>query len=359
MNTSRINAGTPVTGRLTTCGVHIAAAGLAFMLSTGAVRAGDCWVAPAASATAGPRAALLERTAGLLRRDPALNAIQGVRYELHRHAGVAQHPGAPGTAAAAVWLHAPKAWQGPCGLHSWAGRVYPASLSVLFNDLAAAMNDAGPADADLQATLAPRETARVGGYPVYEGRMLVITPEGLPPFVPVTTGQWLDAWQRHLDAAAAQTRAELGELTAGDWAAAIAQVEQQDPAAAIELRRSLAEAQRLAAAADPTGERAALRAWRASLSPAAMAAPAWVSSAASERSRFALASPQEPGAQAVVQVNPALWRGAHAASVRVVMLQAYLNRPEVFDHPDSPLDAAALGWLQRVDPRPYAGLLTP
>jgi hypothetical protein len=337
----------------------LTAALLAFVLSTGAAHAGDCWVADAAHATTGPRAAQLERTAQLLRRDSAINAVQGVRYELHRHASVAQHAGAPGAAETAVWLHAPDAWQGRCGLKAWAGNVYPATLSVHFNDLAAVMTEAAPEGGGLQATLAPRETARVGGYPVYEGRLLVITPRGLPPFVPVSAGQWLDAWQRHLDAAAAETRADLGEFGAGDWAAAVAQVERQDPAAAADLRRSLAEAQRLATEADPTGERAALQAWRASLSPAALAAPAWVSSAAADRQRFALASPDAPGAQAVVQVNPALWRGAGPAAVRVVALQVYLNRPETFDGPDSPLDAAARGWLQRVQPQPYAALLTP
>jgi hypothetical protein len=321
--------------------------------------AGDCWVADAAHDTAGARAAQLERTAAQLRRDPVINALQGVRYEVHRHAGVAQHAGAPGAAETAVWLHAPKGWQGRCGLQALAGRVYPASLSVHFNDLAAVMSDAAPDGGGLRATLAPRETGRVAGYPVYEGRLLVITPQGLPAFVPVTTGQWLDAWQRHLEAAAARTRAELGELGAGDWAEAIAQIERQDPAAAADLRRSLAEARGLAATADPTGELAALQSWRASLSPAALAAPAWVSSVASDAQRFALANPHAPGAQAVVQVNPALWRGAGPTAVRVVALQLYLNRPEVFDHPDSPLDAAARGWLQQVDPRPYASLLTP
>jgi len=323
-------------------------------------RAGDCWVADAPHEARAPRAAQMARAAELLRQDPAVAALAGVRYQLHRHAGIPSHPGAPGAARVYVMLHAANAWVGTCGLQPWADRVHPASLSVHLNDLAAVFVSSAPEHAALKAMVAPRETARIGGYPVYEGRLLVITPAGVPPFVPVTAGQWLDAWQQHLAATAAESRSELGALTdGGDWDAAIAELARQDPKAAAELRRSLAEARQLAQDDDPSGERAALRALRAAMSPAALAAPAWVSSAAMEGQRFALAQAGEPGAQPLVQINPALWRGAGPTAVRTVALEVFLNRSEVFDTPDTPLHADVRGWLARVDPRPYAALITP
>lgn len=325
-------------------------------------QAGDCWVDEARSLAPGDasvRGAQMARAARLLRQAPVIQAIDGVRYQLRRHASPARHAGAPGSAEVAVWLHTPKAWAAGCSLMPWAGRVYPAGLSVHFNDLGPVWADAAPPEGGLRAMRAPRETGRVAGHPIYDGRLLVITPPGVPAWVPVTTGQWLDAWQRHLQAESRSSSQELAELSGADWSAAEAQLARLDPAAAASLRQSLQEARQMARQPDATGERAALQALRASLDAAALAAPAWISSEALEGRRFALASPRAPGAQALVQVNPVLWRGAGPGAIRVVALEVFLNRTDPFDSPDSPLEAAARSWLSQVDPHPYAELLTP
>jgi len=325
----------------------------------GAVQAADCWVADAPGGLSGTPRAPLARGAALLRQDPFIEALPDVRLQGHRHADGPRHPGAPAAATASVWLHAASAWQGTCGLQPWADRVHPASLSLHLNTLESLGRHAGPEGGGLQAIVAPAVSGHVGGYTVYEQRLLVITPPGIPPFVPVTTGQWLDAWQQHLDAGAAASRAELQADLDEDWSAAMAELARHDPKAAAELRQTLADARRQAASDDPTGERAALRLLRAGLSEADLAAPAWVSAASMDRARFALARPDEPGAQALVQVNPDLWRGSGPQAVRVVALEVFLNRSEVFDTPLEPLHAAARNWLSQLDPRPYAALLTP
>ncbi|MBX3611617.1 MAG: hypothetical protein KF871_17110 [Hydrogenophaga sp.] len=331
-----------------------------------AALAGDCWAPDAATATPpGVWARALNHAGERMRRDPAIQAIDRVRYRLHRSVSVPQHSGAPAAAEAHVMLHGPDTWQGACGLKPEADRLHGASLSVHLNNLRAVLNplDIG-GDAQPPFFVAPTETGRRAGHPVYDGRLLVLTVGRLPAFVPVSVGEYLQAWQRQLDHEQTTTRQDAQALQADEaqWREALAQLERSDPAAAADMRRTLAEARATArgeGASDPLGERAALRALRQSLSAARLASPAYVSSAAMERQRFGIARADEPGAQALVRVNPALWQGARPGDVRVVALEVYLNRSEAFDHPDTPLQAAARGWLSRVDPAIYADLLTP
>jgi hypothetical protein len=302
----------------------------------------------------------LARAGDLMRGDAAIHAMPEVRYRLHRSVSVSQHRGAPAAATAQVMLHRADAWEGRCGLKPWADRVHFGALSVHLNDLTSVLRPLAVNDDMLQGFMAPRETGRVAGHPVYDGRLLVLTAGGLPPFVPVTVGAYLDAWQRHLDAGAAASRQDLRALTQdGDWKAAIAELERSDPKAAAELRRTLAEARQMAQDDDPSGQRTALRGLRRSLSAAQLAAPAYVSADAMEERPFAVAAADAPGAQALVQVNAALWRGAGSLAVRVVALEVFLNKSDTFDTPDDSAQAAARAWLRQVDPKRYASLLTP
>jgi hypothetical protein len=324
------------------------------------VLAGDCWVADAPGPVPGARLPALERAGSLMRADPAIQAMPAVRYQLHRAASPSQHRGAPTAATAHVMLHRPDAWEGRCGLKPWADRVHFASLSVHLNDLSAVLSPLAVNDDVLQGFAAPKETHRVAGFPVYDGRLLVLTHGGLAPFVPVSVGAYLDAWQRHLERGASTSQQELRGLTQnGEWKAALADLERSDPKAAAELKQTLAEARRVAQDDDPTGQLGALRALRRTLVAAQLAAPAHVSAEAMDARPFAVAAPDAPGARALVQINPALWHGAAGTAVRTVALEVYLNKSETFDTPDDTAQAAARAWLQRVDPQRYASLLTP
>lgn len=290
---------------------------------------------------------VLARTARQLCSDPAIRALTGGRPRVQHGRLEPQHTGAPVAVHAQLRLHAPEDWLARCGLRRQAERPHLASLSVHLNNLRPVLRPTGVDGDALQAFIAPRETGRRGGHPVYEGRWLVIT-TGRPPFVPLSVGEYLDAWQRQLEREAGRQRARAAALWQdADWRAALTQLERTDPVTAADLRRDLVRAQQARRAGAQDGERGALQALRSTLGASELAAPAHVSEAALARHRFGLARASEPGARPLMRVNPALWLGARPGAVRVVALE------------ESPGSVRQPGWLQRVDPRHYAALLEP
>jgi hypothetical protein len=335
--------------------------------------AGDCWVKTLENkvtghgdATTGKHYAALRQALvqaeAVQRADAAINAIRNVRYQVHRYIGTAYHPGAPLSGESAIYLHKPDAWAGSCGLKPWADTVHFASLEVEFNNLRALE---GPADgggglADTRYFHEPEITARRDGYPVYEGRVLVLTAGNLPPLVPVTLGEYLDAWQRTLQAEREQSRAD-GQAVAQDpeWKSYIGQLRKTDPKAAAELQQSMDDAARMADTGDAGAESewAELQRLRKSLGAAQRTQPVYLSADALERHRFGYARPGAEGARKLAKVNPALWAGRRSEqTVRVVTLEVFLNRSEVFAGDDDADQAAARSWLERVDVKPYLAL---
>jgi hypothetical protein len=334
-------------------------------------QAGDCWVGtvenPVTSfgdAATGKRYAALRQTLlkaeAAQRADAALNAIAKVRYQLHRHIGGPGYPGAPLSAESSVYLHKPDAWAGQCGLKPWADTVHFASLEVQFNTLRAL--EGGAQLTDTRFIREPEITGRNGGYPIYENRVLVLTAGGVSPFVPVTVGEYLDDWQRQLKAGREEARANAQDgPDPAEMAAYVKQLRKTDPKAAADLQKSLDELVRVAANGDPRldAEWNELQRLRASLSPAERARPVYLTAEAMARWRFGYAKANDAGARKLVKVNPALWAGKFSEhAVRVVTLEAFLNKPETFIAEDDAHQAAARDWIKRVDMGPYWALLT-
>lgn len=106
------------------------------------VAAGDCWVAGVdagdrfhAASNQELRVSLLQAEQ-VLRADSAANAIQGVRYQVHRSIDwEARHPGAPLAGTIQAYLHRPEAWAGKCALVGHADDIHFAALSVNLNAL--------------------------------------------------------------------------------------------------------------------------------------------------------------------------------------------------------------------------------
>lgn len=340
---------------------------LLFALSSiGPAAAGDCWlpsVDNAVDAREGRLQEALRAAEAAQRADAALNAIANVRYQLHRTLSMPAHPQAPASAESYVMLHKPEAWAGTCGLQPWADDVHFASLTVHLNSLRPLVDPAaGGYDADTEFFLAPEVTAQQGGYPVYERRVLVITPDGVPPFVPVSVGEHLDAWQRRLQDERTQARGDAAALADDpEWRAYIQNLERSDPQTAAELRASLDEAARLAQDGHPVlqTEWDELQRQRAALDADARRQPVYLSAASMAQYRFGYAAASEDGARPLVKVNPALWAGAGGTQdIRVVALEVLLNASDTFAREDDADQAAARAWLSQVDVRPYRALLT-
>lgn len=334
-------------------------------------QAGDCWVGTIENpvtgfgdATTGKRYAALRQTLlkaeAAQRADASLNAIAKVRYQLHRYIGAPDHPGAPLTAKSSVYLHKPDAWAGQCGLKPWADTVHFANLEVQFNTLSAL--ESGAQLTNPHFIREPEITGRNGGYPIYENRVLVLTAGGIPPFVPVTVGEYLDDWQRQLKAGREEARANAQDgPDPAEMAAYVKQLRKTDPKAAADLQKSLDELVRVAANGDPRldAEWNELQHLRASLSPAERARPVYLTAEAMERWRFGYAKANDKGARKLVKVNPALWAGKSSEhAVRVVTLEVFLNKPDTFIVEDDAHQAAARDWVKRVNVGPYQAMLT-
>ncbi|AMW03853.1 hypothetical protein [Gemmatimonas phototrophica] len=158
----------------------------------------DCWaptvVQTASSLSAAERTGVaplthtLDRAEQLLRGNTHINALSGVRARLHRFIGHPASPGAPLMADASVWLHRREELWGPqCTLRSGADYTSHAMLSAHVNQLDALFGLLeNPQEVTERGTFPPPVvTDSVQGHPIYAGRVLLLTREGVPPLVPV------------------------------------------------------------------------------------------------------------------------------------------------------------------------------
>lgn len=334
--------------------------------------AGDCWVesienkttgfgdATATARYAGLRGSLLKADA-LLKADSAINAIQNVRYQVHRYIGASYHPGAPFSGQAMAYLHKPDMWLGKCGLRSGADIVHFVEIGVNLNNLRS-LEEPAIGDDALAATKfihQPKHIAERGGYSIYEGsagnRILVMTAGNVPPFVPVTVGEYLDYWHRSLKQEREESRSNMQESADDrEWRSYITQLRKTDPKAAAELQKSMDEAAHLTrdGAPESNAEWDELLRLKAALSPTQRARPVYLTSGSVERYRFGYAQANEEGAIALVKVNQVLWAGKRNTSeVRVVTLEVQIQDGE------STRNSGADRWLDRVDVQPYLELL--
>lgn len=216
--------------------------------------------------TADPRVAPLRQVAlrinALLKANPDLQALPESRLRTRWQIGSAT--GAP---ARTLWLqardHRRSMWVGECGVLDGADRLPPrASVVVQVNATGDLFNGAPEIDErepqGLRAWRDPPVVGQVGGRPLYFGWQLVFTASGRPPWVPVTQAEYLDFVER-----------ELGRQ--------LSESERTRQEALARLTRT-AGAPGAGALPPPSdylpGQLATVRAFRAGLSPEALAGPA-------------------------------------------------------------------------------------
>lgn len=335
----------------------------------GYAMAGDCWVKTVENPSTGfgeptgaqryaaMRARLVKLDA-IQRADPVINAIAQVRYQVIRYIDQQLHPGVL-AAHSSVWLHTKDNWKGACGLSQNAEQAHVAALDVRLNDLSMFMHGE-PVDQIKRGLVyfeEPRQTGQAGGFPIYDGHVLVMTSGGVAPFVPLTLGEYLDDWHRKLQAERGQVM-EAGAAVKSQEQEALAfarQIEKTDPQAAAEIRENLKKARELASGGgDPrsAAEWNELQRRRASLTPAQRQLPVYPRPGEEAQFPFDYETGAPRGGRRLVKVNPALWKGVRSESeVRTVVLQSFANDQQ---------DAVARmieHWPAKVEVAPYQALL--
>lgn len=269
----------------------------------------DCWMdaphpqtgdgLPRGHASVAPLQQAMQQLNAQLHRQPTLQALPRSRLRSSWQIGGQWTQPARG-AHFLLRDHRESMWQGRCDVIKGADRLEPrASIVVQVNRPDTFFATAVPELCDEQLC-AWRElfpTGEVQGRPLYDGHMLVITPDGRRPWVPVTTDEYLDFTERDLMRRHAEAQAAVAaQQAAMAPAAREAQIQRVvegmrrvDPAQAArleqELRASLAaEVRAIEAAAarrraqgqdDPVGRQLdRLRAYRARLGAAELAAQA-------------------------------------------------------------------------------------
>lgn len=271
----------------------------------------DCWMDaehPQTSdqlrvtdARAAPTRDAVRRLNALLHAMQALHALPRTRLRSSwQIAGQWNEP-----ARAANFLlrdHRESMWVGRCDVHKGADRLSPRiSVVALFNAPARFFETAAPEikDDQLQAWREVLPSGSVKGHTLYGGHMLVFTRSGKLPWVPVSTAEYLDFTERDLsrrlqEVQASEAAVRQAMLPAEQEAMIERVVEgfrkangaQADKLAA-ELRAQYADAHKAAQArearrlAHPTLDHnpyqtmlGKVRAYRASLSPGELSAPA-------------------------------------------------------------------------------------
>ena len=263
--------------------------------------AGECWAPTRAAATSGtgeplsaPKfmrlTAAMQQAEAMMREDPSLGAIAGLRFQANRSLTYIDSEQPAYTASVSVTLHEPNVWSGPgCGIRQGEADYFnKRAVEINFNQLtdiigaAAAQGEPGE---PMIVNLFPEaiETYQRTGLinTVGEG-VRAFRPDGGPVIVPLTVSEYLGMWEKRLNTFIAEGGGEF---------------------AAPQLK--------------------ALKAHRATLSPAQLEAQVWMDGSYSDQLWAYVAEKTELGAP-VYQVAPDLLDGfADKTAVNLVTVKWY------------------------------------
>jgi hypothetical protein len=351
---------------------------LTMLLCTAPAAAG-CWVDEPPAKSNDQRPLTAPAVAPMDRLAREINAV------LHRHPVLAALPDGPTPvrlrtrwsigyphpvlARRSLWLqlreHRSELWgTGPCGLSPNAERIEPRASIVVHVDAPEQLLERRAIyDDELTAWSEPAPTGQAGTHKVYEGRLVVLSSSGRPPWTPVSMDEYLRFHERELKRGADANAKSRRDIDGVDDAAMQRQMQaiyenmrKIDPAAAekllSELRAQMPAARAAAQRNVQTSERQdaerleALRAFRASLPPAVLQGQA----------RLGWTEPREPD---VLQRMPRLvkldaaWAGdpaSHGVGPRLIGLNIQGKEP---------FEAPMLQVLQTLDYAALVSLLAP
>ncbi len=252
---------------------------------------------------------------------PSLLRLDDARQRVNTFIGLSAVPGGGNLATIRGTLYPRNTWVGECALMASPEFFNSGALFVGFNQLSDIWTSRAVAVRDdvLTAYLEPQITERIQDEALYDGRLVILTPDQLTPWIDVSVDEFLAYKMREFDRAVADAEQQLTKVrentldrAAGDRS--VESMRKTDPQAAEQLRqlldrtaRDFEENRRTAIAeGENTLERArrdrtAFQTSTGGLTPEQRRAPARLANGAN-----VLAAEGQTGRGKLVKINPSL-----------------------------------------------------
>jgi hypothetical protein len=289
----------------------------------------------------------LATAAAMLKRIPVFGTIADRRQRVVTYLGHSPGPSLGNFASIRATLHPPNTWIGECEVGKGPEFFNSGNLHVKFNEPRTIFGERPHAvkDDQLTAWFEPKVVEKVGDETLYAHEVVVLTRDGLAPWVDVSVADYLRFKGREIDArvkSAGERLASTRETTLDEagMQSTLAAMANTDPKAAAEMRKTFdamrkdMEAQR--ATAIPEAERqlaierqarADLDRFVAGLPPAARAAAANLGDGP-----HGLAGPGRAHRGKLVTINPALLDPAYQRHrVHLIVVHPFANAKEYAD----------------------------
>ncbi len=286
----------------------------------------------------------LKTISAILKNVRALQTMPEIRLRNNMYLGYPM-PGFGNTARVSANLYPPHTWEGQCGLKKGADYFTEAHLHVTFNEPRNIFNEVSiqVRDEQLEAYFEPHVLERIGEETLYRHRAVILTPERLSPWVPVTVEEYLRFKEREAQKELAKMEKTLSEMmnpedTSEEAEAMLREFEKTDPAQAKELRKMIEENKKALEASIAEGLPEVRRQieekrrylldlndYLAKLSPRERSVPA-ILEASSGEDRYGIAPPGSAGRGKLVKLNPALNQGDKATRrIQLIVVQPFAN----------------------------------
>lgn len=246
-------------------------------------------------------------------------------------------------------LYPPVAWaEGECGLRKGPDFFNSGHLDIIFNDPRLIFEHHAFAIRDLEAYFEPQAVARVGEETLYNhGKFWVValTPNRLPPWIPVTVEEYLQFKEGEVQKKLAGLEKTLSEvLQTGEKLnasmAGIIELRKTDPALAEQMQKNMeterarwekekpeVEKQYQKLIQEQRQELSAMEAFKSGMLPAERNAQARLGDG-----RFGLAQGGTLDRGAVVRVNPALSQDEKSGRrIQLIVVKPFANNASLWD----------------------------
>jgi len=292
----------------------------------------------------------LKAVSTILKNVRALQKLPEIRLRNNMYLGYPM-PGFGNTARISANLYPPHTWEGECGLKKGADYFTRAHLHITFNEPRDIFNHYSYAvrDEQLNAYLEPQILDHAGEETIYSHRAVILTPDHIAPWVPVTVEEYIRFKEREGQKELAELEKTLFETmnpedNSQETEAMLREMEKSDPAQAKELRKMIEEnkkaleasiAESLPLLQQQIEEKrqylADLNAYLAALSPKERSAQAALETNWGE-GRYGLAPGGTTGRGKLVKLNPALNQGDKPARrIQIIVIQPYANDDTLWD----------------------------
>jgi len=252
-------------------------------------------------------------------------------------------------ARVSAMLYPPPAWaEGECGLGKGADYFNSGHVNITCNDPRLIFEHQPQAVRELQAYFEPPAVARLGDETLYhagENWVVVLTPNRLPPWVPISVAEYLQFKAQEQEKKLAELETTLAEISkpfapTPESLELLAALRKTDPAQAEQLQQTIDETRKIWEENSIAGRKqygeliqeqqkliAEIAAYRSDLTAAERGAPARLGDG-----RFDLAAGGTRDRGKIVRLNPALGQGGNPTRrIQLIVVNVFANDPSLWD----------------------------